>query len=182
VCHCLVRGPGTVVVVSDSAPGTLFAPEGGTWHGLSPRYVVVRRLTVLLTNVVFWVIVAVVSWLALERTIVTGAAATAGAAWTLWRVYRAKAWVESWGWSERDADLCIRHGLWTRHLSVVPFGRMQLVDISAGPVLRSQGLANVQLVTAAAHTEATIPGLAHADAVALRDRMIQLSDAGGAGL
>lgn len=171
-----------MVAVNDSAPDTLFTPDGGIWHGLSPRYVVVRRLTVLLTNVVFWTIAAVAASLALEQPIVTSATAAVGAAWTLWRVYRAKAWVRSWGWAERDADLCIRHGLWTRHLSVVPFGRMQLVDISAGPVLRSQGLANVQLVTAAVHTDATIPGLTHADAVALRDRMIQLSDAGGAGL
>ena len=168
--------------VTDSAADRLFTPDGGRWHGLSPRYVVVRRLTVLLTNVVLWTIVAAGSWLALGQAAVTGAAAAVGAAWTLWRVYRAEAWVRSWGWAERDADLCIRHGLWTRHLSVVPFGRMQLVDISAGPVLRSQGLANVQLVTAAVHTDATIPGLAHADAIALRDRMIQLSDAGGAGL
>jgi len=171
-----------VDAVSEPPTDALFAPAGGTWHGLSPRYVVVRRLTVLLTNVVTWTVVVIASWVALQQPVVTGVAAAVGVGWTLWRLYRAKAWVQSWGWAERDADLCIRRGLWNRQLTVVPFGRMQLVDISAGPILRSQGLASVQLVTAAVHTDATIPGLAHADAVALRDRMIELSDAGGAGL
>lgn len=171
-----------MVAVNESASDTLFTPSGGTWRGLSPRFVVVRRLNSLLTNTIFWAIAAVASWFAWGRPEITGAIAAVGALWTVWRVYRAKAWVASWGWCERDADLCLRYGLWTRHLSVVPFGRMQLVDISAGPILRSQGLASVQLVTAAAQTDATIPGLAYADAVALRDRMIQLSDAGGAGL
>ena len=99
-----------------------------------------------------------------------------------WRVVRAGRWVRSWGWAERDSDLCITHGLWTRELTVIPFGRLQMVEVSSGPLLRSQGLANVQLITAAVQSRATIPGLPYADAVALRDRMIELSEAGGAGL
>ena len=72
--------------------------------------------------------------------------------------------------------------MWTRNLLLVPFGRMQTVNVTAGPFLRSQGLARVELITASLQTNASIPGLAFADAVALRDRMIELSDARGSGL
>lgn len=158
-----------------------FAPDG-TWQGLSPRYAVVRLVTTAITNVVFWAIVATASFFMVGRPELTFALAAAGAIWTAWRLWRVRRWVNSWRWTERDADLCIARGLWHRQLTVVPIGRMQLVEVSAGPLLRWQGLAGVQLVTAAAHTNAHIPGLDKATAVALRDRLIERSDAEGSGL
>ncbi|HBX80634.1 MAG TPA: hypothetical protein DEG88_02110 [Propionibacteriaceae bacterium] len=160
----------------------LFAPPGGTWRRLSPRYVRVRQLAALAGCVVVFVPVAVGTWLLWALPWVTAGVAAIGVGWTAWRIVRARRWVQSWGWAERDQDLCITHGLWFRRLVVVPFGRMQVVNVTSGPLLRSQGLAEVQLVTAAALSDATIPGLTQADAIALRDRMIELSDARGAGL
>ncbi|HUY61272.1 MAG TPA: PH domain-containing protein, partial [Candidatus Dormibacteraeota bacterium] len=69
-----------------------------------------------------------------------------------------------------------------RRLSVVPYGRMQFVDVSAGPVERYFGLATVRLHTAAAATDARIPGLEAADARRLRDRLAELGEARSAGL
>src|SRR6476659_599674 len=49
------------------------------------------------------------------------------------------AWVQAgrnarrWGYAERDEDLYIRHGVMFRTLVVVPYGRMQYVDVHAGP-------------------------------------------------
>ena len=58
--------------------------------------------------------------------------------------------LRSWGYAERDDDLLVRHGLMYRRLSIVPYGRMQFVDVTAGPLERLFGLATVQLHTAAA--------------------------------
>lgn len=160
----------------------LFAPPGGVWNRLSPRYVRVRQAGAWAWALTLFVPAAVASWLIWALPWVTAGLAALGVLWTTWRVLRARRWVESWGWAERDQDLCITRGLWFRQLIVVPFGRMQVVNVSSGPLLRSQGLAEVHLVTAAALSDAKIPGLAQADAIGLRDRMIELSDARGAGL
>ena len=59
---------------------------------------------------------------------------------------------------------------------------MQLVDITRGPVARLLGLAELKFVTAAAATGVAIPGLAEADAEALRDRLVELAESRRAGL
>ena len=88
----------------------------------------------------------------------------------------------AWGYLERDDDLLIRRGVLISRLSVVPYGRMQFLDVAAGPVDRWFGLATVQLHTAAAATDAHIPGLTTADAGQLRDRLASLGEARAAGL
>ncbi len=90
--------------------------------------------------------------------------------------------VLSWGYAERDDDLLVVRGVLVRRLSVVPYGRMQFLDVTAGPVERAFGLATVQLHTAAAATDARIPGLAAAEAARLRDRLAALGEARSAGL
>ena len=88
----------------------------------------------------------------------------------------------SWGYAERADDLLVRRGVLVRRLSVVPYGRMQFVDVTAGPVDRLFGLATVQLHTAAAATDARIPGLTVQEAHRLRDRLAALGEALAAGL
>lgn len=88
----------------------------------------------------------------------------------------------SWGYLERADDLIVRRGLLFRQVTVVPYGRMQLIDISAGPVDRLFGLATVQLHTAAAATDARIPGLAQEEAERLRDRLAMLGETQATGL
>jgi uncharacterized protein len=88
----------------------------------------------------------------------------------------------SWSYSEREDDLIVSRGLLVRRLSVVPYGRMQFLDVTAGPVDRWLGLATVQLHTAAATTDACIPGLELPEAQRLRDRLAALGEARSAGL
>jgi len=90
--------------------------------------------------------------------------------------------IRSWGYAERADDLLVRHGLLIRRLSVVPYGRMQFVDVTAGPLERLFGLATVQLHTAAAASDARIPGLPPEEAARLRDRLAALGEARAAGL
>jgi membrane protein YdbS with pleckstrin-like domain len=90
--------------------------------------------------------------------------------------------VRSWAFCERAEDLLVRRGLMVQRLSLVPYGRMQFVDVSSGPLERALGLATVRLHTAAASSDARIPGLPRADADRLRDQLSTLGGAQMAGL
>jgi membrane protein YdbS with pleckstrin-like domain len=90
--------------------------------------------------------------------------------------------VRAWGYAERESDLLVRHGLLVRRLSIVPYARMQFVDVTAGPLERGFGLATVQLHTAAAASDARVPGLGPAEAARLRDRLTALGEDRAEGL
>lgn len=90
--------------------------------------------------------------------------------------------VRAWGYAEREDDLLVRHGLLVRRLSIVPYSRMQFVDVSAGPLERAFDLATVQLHTAAAASDARVPGLRPAEASRLRDRLTALGEDRAEGL
>nr|MBA2464710.1 PH domain-containing protein [Nocardioidaceae bacterium] len=90
--------------------------------------------------------------------------------------------VRRWGYLERDQDLYITRGAWFRRLVVVPYGRMQYVDVQAGPLDRAFGIAQIRLHTASPGTTAHLPGLPAADAARLRDRLTSLGEAQAAGL
>ena len=79
--------------------------------------------------------------------------------------------VATWGYAEREEDFLVRHGLLTRRLSIVPYGRIQLIDLSAGPIERMFGLTTVQVRTAALGSTTEVPGLDPAVAATLRDRL-----------
>lgn len=97
-----------------------------------------------------------------------------------WRVVGRR--YESWGYAERQDDLLVRRGVLFSRLSVVPYGRMQFIDVTAGPLERAFGLATVRLHTAAAATDARLPGLEREEAARLRDRLAELGEAQAAGL
>lgn len=88
----------------------------------------------------------------------------------------------AWGYLERADDLVVQRGVLIRRTSVVPYGRMQYVDVTAGPLDRRFGLATVTLHTAAAATDAYVPGLLADEAARLRDRLAALGEARQAGL
>jgi uncharacterized protein len=96
--------------------------------------------------------------------------------WVEWRRYRA------WAYREREEDLIVSRGVLVRRVSVVPYGRMQYVEVTAGPFERVFRLATVQLHTAAAASDARIPGLEREEAARLRDRLAVLGEARAAGL
>jgi len=96
--------------------------------------------------------------------------------WIVNRRFRA------WGYAEREDDLLVRRGVLFARLSVVPYGRMQFIDVTAGPLERTFSLATVRLHTAAAATDARIPGLEREEAARLRDRLAELGEAQAAGL
>ncbi|MGN6429256.1 MAG: PH domain-containing protein [Gaiellaceae bacterium] len=90
--------------------------------------------------------------------------------------------VQAWSYREREDDLLVRRGVLFSRLSVIPYGRMQFIDVTAGPVERSFGLATVRMHTAAAASDARIPGLEAEEAARLRDRLAELGEVKAAGL
>ena len=150
------------------------------WKRPSPRLRSVRHVEALGAAVVAAIVLGALLALG-NRTaaiVAVGCSLLAGAALDVMLQRR----VGAWGYLEREDDLLIRRGLLVRRMSVVPYGRMQFIDVTAGPVERSFGLATVRLHTAAAATDARIPGLAAVEAARLRDRLAQLGEADAAGL
>jgi membrane protein YdbS with pleckstrin-like domain len=145
-------------------------PDGVDWQPMSPRLRTVWVLRSLL-NVLILAVVAAVAltiWLGWEGLLwaLGGYVALAGL-----RVITVARTVSTWGFAEREQDLLVRHGLLTRRLSIVPYGRIQLIDLSAGPIERMFGLTTVQVRTAALASTTEVPGLEPPVAAALRDRL-----------
>jgi membrane protein YdbS with pleckstrin-like domain len=90
--------------------------------------------------------------------------------------------VRSIGYRLREDDLVFRRGIMFQRQVAVPYGRMQLVDITRGPVARALGLADHKFVTAAAATAVTVPGLPMEEADRLRDELVALAETRRAGL
>jgi uncharacterized protein len=103
------------------------------------------------------------------------------AAGLLWERFLARR-VAAWGYAERHDDLMVRRGVLIRRQSVIPYGRMQYIDVTAGPVERSLGLATLRMHTAAAASDARIPGLDEAEAARLRDQLAVRGETMAAGL
>ncbi len=66
--------------------------------------------------------------------------------------------------------LRVVRGLIFRSDTVVPFGRVQHIDVHQGPIERGYGLATLVLHTAGNHNASVaLPGLGHDDALAMRE-------------
>lgn len=149
-----------------------------TWGHPSGRLLTLRRIEVGAVAVALAIaVVAALSASGLGFAL--GAAALVlgvGAEWFVRRRFHA------WGYAEREDDLLIRRGVMFSRLSVVPYGRMQFVDVTAGPLERAFDLATVRLHTAAAATDARIPGLERVEAARLRDLLAERGEAQAAGI
>ncbi|MEU4622950.1 PH domain-containing protein [Actinoplanes sp. NPDC023801] len=164
----------TAVDALEPWPGTV------AWRPVSPRLIVVH-----LIGIAAWTV-------ALFGGLLAGYLIVGGSPWFygmgavvllgVWRAVVAVRAVRAWGYAERDKDLLVRHGLVVRHLSIVPYARMQYVDVTAGPLERAFGLATVQLHTAAAASNARVPGLPPDEASRLRDRLTALGEDRAEGL
>ena len=157
-----------------------FNPAGITWTRVSPK---LATMQLLVSGITFAVLVLVC----------VGVAFGVGGGWAwaapaalvvLAAVYLGliPRRVRAWGYTEQDDDLVITRGIMFKTLVVVPYGRMQYVDVQAGPVERSFGLATVQLHTASPGTDAAIPGLVASEAARLRERLASRGESQLAGL
>ena len=170
--------PGAPVYPADNA----FEPGPGlTWSRVSRRFTWHRRVSATLSAVPVGLVgafvvfrgvgtVGMVVWIAVVLLAVV-------AAWVV-----AELAFRSHGYAERADDLIVTQGVFVRRLIVVPYGRMQFVDVTAGLLERWMGIATVRLHTAAAATDAHIPGLPTQEAAQLRDRLAQKGEERSMGL
>ncbi len=169
--------PGTQGAPADADP---FDLHDVAWTAVSPRLATARLLVlgiwavVLLVPAVVPALVFDVPWLWAAPGLV--------ALLMAWGAVLVPRQVRALRYAERADDLLIRRGILVRELVVVPYGRMQYVDVTSGPLARRLGIATVQLHTAAPGTDATIPGLPPTEAARLRDRLASRGEARLAGL
>ncbi|ODT26953.1 MAG: hypothetical protein ABS63_10260 [Microbacterium sp. SCN 70-27] len=152
----------------------------GVWHQISRRYVTVQ----LISTGAFLALViaaAVVLWLVLHLTWVWIPAAIVILI-TVWTLAILPRQARAYGYQLREDDLVFRRGILWQRMVAVPYGRMQLVDITHGPLDRGFGIAQLKLVTAAAATGVTIPGLTQEAAERLRDTLIAVAETRRTGL
>lgn len=75
-----------------------------------------------------------------------------------------------WGYDMGLDRLRIVRGYLFYRDTIVPFGRIQHIDVDQGPIDRRYGLATLTVHTAGNHNSTVaLPGLAHADALAMRE-------------
>jgi membrane protein YdbS with pleckstrin-like domain len=168
---------------SPAGPYAQPADDDGSiqWQRPSARLLRARRIQAGLTTIPVALVCGLVFGLTAGPAAGLGAGLGLLAAGLIWERFLARR-VAAWGYAERREDLMVRRGVLIRRESVIPYGRMQFIDVTAGPVERSLGLATVRMHTAAAASDARIPGLEHQAAAKLRDQLSALGEAQAAGL
>ncbi|MEE1621400.1 PH domain-containing protein [Zafaria sp. Z1313] len=163
-------------------------PEGLDWRRVSPQYATVRLVGTAITALVFTAVLSVPLvlrltgvWPGYPAWLAWGVPAVVA---VLFLVYLAviPRQVRALGYAERDDDLLVRSGILFQQVLVVPYGRMQYVDVAVGPIDRALGLCTVQLHTAAGSVTASIPGLPAAEGARLREQLSARGEARLAGL
>jgi membrane protein YdbS with pleckstrin-like domain len=167
-------------MTSPHAESGPFDPVDVSWRPVSPRLATARLATAAITFGVpaLGGVVAAV-WSGLVGLWSIPIVFVLLLAWTALLIPRQ---VRAMGYAERADDLLIRKGILFRSMVVVPYGRMQYVDVQAGPLARAFGIAQVQLHTASPGTDAAIDGLPAQEATRLRDGLASRGEARLAGL
>lgn len=158
---------------------SLFRPADGDWQRLAPRAAPARALGAAVGALIIIIPAVVASFLFLREWLpwLPWTVAGVGLLWMTWVPFRAWRWARAFGYAEREADLIVTSGLWSRRLVAIPYSRMQSVQVRSGPIDRLWGLSRISLVTASIETNSDIPGLEAAVATGLRDRLIEAGEA-----
>jgi len=159
----------------------IWGAPGGGWTRVSPRLRTARLLVLLAVAVPVALVASVAAFALASAPAAVGTIAAVAVVVLLVAQLIDRQW-RAIGYAEREDDLLVTRGVIFRQLVVVPYGRMQFVDVKAGPLDRRLGLATVQLHTASAATDASIPGLPPDEAARLRDRLAALGMSRTAGL
>ena len=156
-----------------------FAPDGVVFHRVSRRLITARILGAGIICAVLLIGFAIPGVIVSSAFFIPAALAAVLFVWLLWLIPRQ---VRAMGYALADNHLLWRHGVMFRSITVTPYGRMQFVDTSQGPLARWLGIAEVRLHTASASTDATINGLPVAEAENLRRVLSQRGEERMAGL
>jgi len=181
--------PASAPVLDDGTYPVLRTPTArgalaldGTWHQISPKYVIAE----VLLRIILLAVIAVAAYAATTLLAqpwpwawtVAGAIAVV----ILFELVILPRQARAIGYMLRADDIVFRRGILWQRMIAVPYGRMQLVDITRGPVDRAFGIAKLKLVTAAATTGVEIPGMTEDAAESLRDTLIDVAEMRRTGL
>ena len=155
--------------------------DAGAWREVSPALATARSIVTLGLFGGPALVGGVVLALRAPATVAFGFAIAAVVIVAL-AIRAARRAARAWAYREDADELVIRSGVLVRRVVTVPYGRLQLVDVTSGPLARRFGFASVQLHTAAATTNAWIPGLPASEAEQLRGRLTARGEAQAAGL
>lgn len=153
---------------------------GTDWQRVSPKYIVVDIVGYVIFGAIMTVAGFIPYWV--SGWAPSALLGVALAVLFLVTIALTPRRVRAIGYALRDDDLLFRRGILFQRVVAVPYGRMQLVDISRGPIARAVGLAELKFVTAAASTGVLIPGLPLAEAERLRDHLVAVAESRRAGL
>ena len=164
-------------------------PAGLEWTRVSPKYLRVRLLGWVIGTIINLAIFSIP--LILRLTDIWWGFPPMWVAWALpigalvisiWRGLLLPRQVRAIGYAERNEDLLIRTGVFYQRTMVVPYGRMQYVDVAVGPIERAFGLCTLKMHTASPGTNASIPGLPADEGARLREQLSARGEAKLAGL
>lgn len=152
--------------------------DDATWHPVSRRLITVRTLVALIAFGIPTLLGAAGAIFLTPWLWIVPGVLLAFLTWTLWLIRRQ---VPAIGYCELAEELAVRRGIMFKSLILVPYGRMQYIEVDAGPLARKYGIATVTLHTAAV-ADAAIPGVPEEEARRLRDRLTKRSESMLAGL
>lgn len=155
------------------------SPAGVTFLPVSSALTKVRLISLSFWMLISIIAFAVAGFLVSAWFFVPAAVLAALFLWLFWLIPRQ---VRAMGYQATDTDLLVRRGVMWRRLDVVPFGRIQFVDVQEGPLARYFGIATCALRTASAATDARIPGLPAEEASRLRELLVRQGESDLSGL
>ncbi|WP_235933488.1 PH domain-containing protein [Corynebacterium qintianiae] len=130
-----------------------------------PNYVSTLLWAAVLIGAQYWAYVSWGTWWLIPLGIT--------AAFYLWQLVLIPLRVSALGWKETDDELVLAKGRMWRTVTVIPYGRIQFVDVTSGPIGRALGLKNLAVNTASTSSMSKLPGIEAAEADALRDRLAE---------
>jgi membrane protein YdbS with pleckstrin-like domain len=149
----------------------------GAAHGLDPRVRTVwglgAALATLLPGLAGTIALAAIGAppaLTAALGALTAVATIVAIAWTQVAVRR-------WWWRAWPDALELHHGVLIARESLVPYDRIQQIDVVRDPLERFLGLATLVLRTAAASTDARVPGIRAEVAASLRPLLLERAHA-----
>ncbi|RII40989.1 hypothetical protein DWB68_15025 [Galactobacter valiniphilus] len=160
----------------------------GDWERVSPRLVAVQEISNLITSVIF---LAVVAAPLLLRRLEVWPGYPEWISWALGALVLLFGAIEAivvpfrvrnMSYALRADDVCVARGVIFHQSEVIPYGRIQYVDVKAGPLLRAFGLCVLQVHTASPDAHPRIDGLLREDGERLRDELARRGEERLAGL
>ncbi len=100
----------------------------------------------------------------------------------IWGLYIIGRQIDNYKYAQTEKDFIISKGVLFKSVIVIPYGRLQFIDVEQGPFLRKYNLARITFHTASYQSLSPLIGVEEKEAKALRKSLLELGEANLAGL